>query len=70
MEPDSSVAPSDRTRGNGHTQKHSRFPLNFRKHFFTVRMTKHWHRLHREVMKSTSLEIFSSCLDVVLGNRL
>ncbi|KAK1192717.1 RTTN protein, partial [Pygoscelis papua] len=41
-----------------------RFPLNIRKHFFTVKVSKHWHRLPREVMVSPSLEILKSCLDI------
>ena len=62
-----SVVPSDRTGGDGHKLKHGRFPLNIRKHFFTVRMTKHWYRLPREVAESPSLEIFKSRLDTVLA---
>ncbi|KFP51476.1 hypothetical protein N323_01684, partial [Cathartes aura] len=53
---------------NGHTLKHRRFPLNIRKHFFTVKVTEHWHRLPREVVESPSLEILKSRLDTVLGN--
>jgi len=34
------VVPSARTRGRGHTLKHRRFPLNIRKHFHIVRVTK------------------------------
>jgi len=30
----------------------------------------HWHRLPRKVVESPSLEIFKSCLDMVLGNWL
>ncbi|KAK4807202.1 hypothetical protein QYF61_024322 [Mycteria americana] len=65
-----SVVPSDRTRGNGHKQKHRKFCLNIRKHFFIVRVPEHWNRLTREVVKSLSLEIFKSHLDMVLGNWL
>lgn len=49
--------------------KHWRFCLNSRKHFCTVQMTKHWHRLHTNV-ESHSLQVFKSCLDVVLGKLL
>lgn len=47
--------------------EHRRCPLNIRKPFCIVRMTKRWHRLPRD-MESLSLEIFQSHLDVVLGN--
>jgi len=64
------VVPSDRTRGHEHTQKHGRFPRNIRKHFFTVRVTRHWHRLPREAVETPSLEIFRRHLGTVLGSCL
>ncbi|KFQ90292.1 hypothetical protein N337_12552, partial [Phoenicopterus ruber ruber] len=51
---------------NGHKLKHWRIPLNIRTYFFTVRVTEHWHKLRREVVRSPSLEIFKSWLDTVL----
>ncbi|KAK4830026.1 hypothetical protein QYF61_008289, partial [Mycteria americana] len=50
----------DRTRSNGHKPKHRRLSLNIRKHFFTVRVTKHWYKFPREAMDSPSLEIFKA----------
>lgn len=40
--------------------------MNIRKHFFTVRVIKHCHRMPREVVDSPSLEIFRS-LGMVQG---
>jgi len=61
--------PRYRTRGHKHKLKHRRrCLLNIRKHFLTVRVTEHWHRLHRGVAESCSLEILKSHLGMVLGN--
>ena len=48
----SSGVPSPRTRGKGHKVEHKSFCLNIRKHFFTVEVLEHRHRLVREVVKS------------------
>lgn len=38
-----------------------RFPLNNRKHFFTLSVIRQWHRaVHREAVESPSLEIFET----------
>jgi len=61
-----SLVPSDRTRGNRHKLKHRKFYLKTRKYFFPLRVTEQWHRLHRDVVDSPSLEIFKSYLDEAL----
>ncbi|KFV76399.1 hypothetical protein N308_05870, partial [Struthio camelus australis] len=55
---------------NGQKLNHRKVRLNLRKNFFTVRVSEHWSRLPREVVESPSLEMFTTRLDVILGNML
>jgi len=41
-----------------------------RKNFFPLRMMEPWHRLPREAVESSSLEIFKTHLDKVLCSLL
>jgi len=65
-----SVVPSDRTRGNGHKLKQRKLQLNMRKNNFPLRVMEPWHRLPREAVESSSLEIFKTHLDAVLCTLL
>lgn len=62
-----SVAPTDRTRGNGHKLKDTKVHLNTRKHFFIVRVIKHQNRLPKKAGKPLFLEILKTQLDMALG---
>lgn len=64
-----SLVPSGRTRGNGHN-KLTWLCLGRRKCFFTVRVTKHWHRLPSQGVESSCLEILKIHFVIVLGRRL
>ena len=45
-------------------------PAENQESFLTPRVSKHWHRLPREVTESSCLEIFTVCLEMVLGNKI
>ncbi|KFW00060.1 hypothetical protein N327_02846, partial [Fulmarus glacialis] len=55
---------------NGLKLKESRFRLDIRKKFFTMRVVKHWNRLPREVVDAPSLETFKARLDGALSNLI
>ena len=47
-----------------------RFRLSIRKHFFTVRIVRHWNRLLREVVDTPWLSVFKRHLDNAINNTL
>jgi len=55
-----SLMSSDRTVGMVQSRTKGRFRLDVRKHFFTERVVRHWHRLPRAVVDAPSLSVFEA----------
>ena len=47
-----------------------RFTLGIKKNVFSERVVMQWHRLHRQVAESSSLEVFKNSGDVVLRDMV
>lgn len=68
LRPDSSLVLWTRSRGNRHKLKHSKFCINRRKMFFTLRLGENLNRLPRETVEFPFLEILKTLLDEIACN--
>jgi len=57
-----------RTRGKASKLKGSRYKLDVRKKFFTMRVVRRWNKLPREVIAASSLDLFKATLCGALRN--
>ena len=55
-------------RGNSLKLKERRFIIDVKWKYFAQRMVRCWHRLPRDVVVASSLEVFKARLDGALGN--
>jgi len=60
----------EKTRGNRYKLHQTRFRLDIRNKFFTVRTTDHWNNLPRDVVGSPSLQVSKLSLDTVLADLI
>ena len=65
-----SIIPECRTRENGLKLQETRYRLNIRKTFLTVRAVQQWKQWSREVVSAQTLEAFKRKLDHCLSDLL